>query len=399
MAFVKRRGSSYCVRWKELVASKGRGGDPVRSWKDRSRTFPSKASADAFARDVEIIQARGEKWKDQSEAVVATLGDLHSAYAEAPRNDRTRRWRRAMIGSFVSWAGAERPVSDLSASLLAKFAATLPDVGRAASTRYRKVLGVEGMWAWGYSASQRETFAGIPEPVRICGTDTKARVQPPPPVVRVAVPTLADVDLMIGRLRAGWRHGDAHRRVALLTRYTGLRISQAVGLNWTDIRLDHPGGPYIVLRSNTRGAKKGRARVVPLHPALAAEIRTWGGSTGHVFAATNERWTRGESSREAMRTAWIASGVDPAKWDVPTDDEEGERGHGTPTHAVRAAVFTELLRNGCTIDVAEYLIGHATSATRAAYVPESTPEASPLWARLVEAVGRMPAHAPRHGQA
>ncbi len=103
------------------------------------------------------------------------------------------------------------------------------------------------------------------------------------------------MDQTIACLRSGWKHGEAHRRVALLVRYTGLRISQAVGLLWRDIRLGYPAGDHIAIRAQARGAKKGRTRVVPLHPALAAEMRTWGSDRdGRLFEGTNERWIRAE---------------------------------------------------------------------------------------------------------
>jgi integrase len=420
MANVQRRGDGYWVRWKELHVIKNPDGTKKRVWKERSRTFPSREAAEQHARDVETLAAKGERWADERETATATIGAVADAYCDAAQNDRTRKWRKSMIKpvngvkiadvvrddegnlvraaeyspGFVAFMGRDRPVVDLSIRLLEQWAATLPSSGREASTKHRRVLAVEDMWAWAYEPRNRERFPGVPEPMRLTGTDVNAPVQPAEPVIRTAAPTVADVDSMIGALRTGYTHGDAHRKVALLCRYTGIRIAQAVNLDWRDVRLEHPAGPHVILRSGRRGAKKGRTRVVPLHPALAEEMGGWGKREGRVFPSTNERWTRGEATREAMRTAWSAAGVAREKWDRPDvgEGEEGERGHGSPTHAIRAGVFTALLREGVSMDVASYLIGHATTATQAAYVPEAAPETSPLWPRLVAAAKLIPDH-------
>lgn len=395
MATVERRGDGHWVRWKEPVVTVSADGTTTKRWKDRSRTFQSREAAELFKAEREVAAKRGERFVDAREAPTVTLKTLLDWYANAPANERTRRWRKAMIGSFTKWAGEERPAADLSARLLESYASSLPSVGRAASTRHRKVLAVEAMWDAAYDPRVRDRFPGVPEPVRVTAAtiaDVNAPVHAPPPVVRTAVPDMKDVDAMRKALRSGWRHGEDHGRVALICRYTGLRISHAVNLNWRDIHLDdRAAGPYIVLRTGARGMKKGRARVVPLHPALVDAMAGWGAQEGRVFASTNERWTRGEATREAFRAAWERSGVDRAKWDKP-DDEDGERGHGSPTHAIRAALFTTLLREGVTIDLASYLIGHATSATKAAYVPEASPAASPWWEALREASRRIPDH-------
>jgi integrase len=203
---------------------------------------------------------------------------------------------------------------------------------------------------------------------------------------------MADVDRMRAEIGDGWKHGDSSARAALVCRYCGLRIAQVVNLRWRDVRLDGgAAGPYIVIHAHTRGAKKGRTRVLPLHPALAAEMAGWGVREGRVFPSTNNYWITGEAAREAMTTAWESSGVDRAVWDIP-DDEEGKRSHGSPTHGIRAAVFTTLLREGTAYDVACYAVGQATTATRAAYVPENAPEASPWWVPLVAAVAKIPDH-------
>lgn len=403
------------VQFKVKETVQGADGVAITKWRGKRRAFDTFEEAERFKRDAKTTAARGEVWTDKRNDAVATLGTIVDAYAAAPTNERTKAWRKAVLGgkkkngerganTFAAFAGADLPVSGLTVKLLKDYAASLPSEGREASTKHRKVAAVEAMWTWAYDPRNRATYPGVPEPVRVTAdgvNDVNAPVQPPMAVVRIAVPEVHDVDAMIGRINNdGWEHGGSHRRVALLCRYVGLRIAQAVNLNWRDVRLDSPAGPYLVIRAGGRGAKKGSARVVPLHPALAAEMATWGVREGSVFPATNERWIRGESTREAFRVAWERAslpaddggvGMDRAKWDG-TGADDGERGHASPTHAIRAAVLTAMLRGGVSLDVANYAIGHASGATKGAYVPEASPEASPWWPMLVKAVATIPDH-------
>jgi hypothetical protein len=79
------------------------------------------------------------------------------------------------------------------------------------------------------------------------------------------------------------------------------------------------------------------------------------------------------------------------RWDLPGDGE-GERAKGSPTHTFRRAVRTELLRADVQEAVVLYLIGQAQGITAAAYVPETSPEESPFWPRIVDAVTEIPSH-------
>lgn len=71
-------------------------------------------------------------------------------------------------------------------------------------------------------------------------------------------------------------------------------------------------------------------------------------------------------------------------------DVDHRRGKGSPTHAIRRCIRTELIRAGVEEAIVLYLIGQSQGITAAAYVPESSPEQSPYWPRLLEAVARIP---------
>lgn len=249
-------------------------------WRGKRKTFDSRDDAENFRAEVRLAASRGERWEDKRTVAVVTLGDLADRYRDAASEapESTQRFRKSMMNSWTSWVERGTPASHLSLSLLERYARSLPSEGRAAGTRHRKILEVERMWRW--ARKRPDLFPGVPEPMGITGDDAES-VKAPPPVVRLAAPTWDDVDSMIICIRGGWRYTDRHRKVALLLRYTGMRISQAIGLRWTDLRLDH-ATPYVVVRAGRRGAKSGKGRVIPLHPALIHELRTWNPSDGLV---------------------------------------------------------------------------------------------------------------------
>ncbi len=395
MATYTKRGDKYLVRWKELFVTVRPDGSEIREWKDRGRTVPTERNAKQLVAEVEGLQSMGRRWR---ETAAATLGALCDAFTATAVNPSTRKTRGSYLRSFTAWAGRDRPVSALSASLLDAYAASLPSEGRAAATRHRKVLEVEAAWRWG--RGRPDLFPGVPEPVKVTSKQSGGgSVQPTAPVVRLAAPTIEDVDTMRAALRPGYRYRELTGRIALLLRYTGLRVSQAVGLRWSDVRLEGTGGagPYMIVRAGARGAKASKGRAIPLHPGLAAALAEWGpGDGGLVFDPGPDAgpfWTDGEAVRDALTTAWEASGVDRSKWSVSEAEREaGDRAHGSPTHAIRAAVKVHLLRAGVSDTLADYFVGHSRGATSGAYVPELHPETSPYWRALRLAVATIPDH-------
>lgn len=401
MALIRRRGDGWYVQWKELVVLQDADGATRREWKTRARTVPTHEAAKTLAREIETAHALGRAWKDTREEAKATLRSVVLAYMRAAVDAgapiATQRFRSSMLGSFLDFirardeedAGVDTPVTELTLALLERYARWLPGEGRQAQTRYRKVMEVERMWAWGYDRPER--FPGMPVPRRYTGGSSDSdKLSAPPPVVAVAAPTWADVDAMMAQLTLEW-----HRRIALVMRFTGLRASQACGLEWRDFDLDRK---VLFVRARVRGAKRSRARVLPLHPELVADMAGWGAREGLLFPRRyKDQQTgqprsgpyRGDALVEPFRRAWTLAKVPKDRWDVP-DDEEGERSKGSPTHAIRRCIRTQLIRAGVEEAIVLYLVGQTQGITAAAYVPETSPEQSPYWPRLVEAVGLIP---------
>lgn len=396
MASYRKRGNSYVVMWREpepLVTEKGTS----TRWRQVCRSVPDEATAKRLVVDVEQAAALGQRWVDARFTAVATLRAAVLAYIKAAVDAgaplATQRFRSSMLGTFLGYLNAREendrgvriPVTDLSLTLLERYAASLPAEGRAAVTRHRKVLEVERMWAWAFERPDR--FPGVPQPRRYTGGGADAdRLRPPPPVVASAAPTWAEVDAMIGKLEIEW-----HCRVALVMRYTGLRASQACGLRWEDIDVERR---VLQIRAWIPGAKRSRPRVVPIAKPLVEEMETWGQRVGLVFRrryrGQQEKGAyRGDALTTPFRRAWTHAEVPPDRWD---GSGTGDRGRASPTHAIRRCVRTELLRAGVEEALVLYLVGQSQGITAAAYVPEGSPEQSPYWPRLVDAVSRIPDH-------
>ena len=238
MASISKRGDGWQVRWRELKVTVDEKGETSREWIWRKRQCPTHDAAKKLSLEVETAHSLGDSWKDKREQPKAGLRMLALAYVRAAVDAgtpvATQRFRSAMIGGFLDFLnareeddpGADTPVTELSLSLLERFANSLPNVGRQAQTRYRKVMEVEKLWAWAFARPER--FPGVPFPRRYTGGSSDAdKLSAPPPVVAVAAPTWAELDRMISHLGEEW-----HRRAAILMRFTGLRTSQTCGLDW-----------------------------------------------------------------------------------------------------------------------------------------------------------------------
>ena len=172
-----------------------------------------------------------------------------------------------------------------------------------------------------------------------------------------------------------------------MLRFTGLRVSQVLQLQWSDVDLARG---VLRVRAGAVGAKKGAGRALPMHASLVQELAGWGIREGLILPRPDGHPWRGDAPVEPFRRAWLRSGVDVAKWGVGESDEPGARAKTRVTHAVRAAVLTGLLGAGVPLDRANYLIGHARGATTDAYVAQGRPESSALWPLLVRDIASLP---------
>jgi len=386
MAFIKRRGDRYIVRWTEYRNIAKEDGTTQRRRITRGETVADEKTAGKLKRQVEEALALTGTWQAAAHAPTVTIKTIGLGYVRAAVDAGaplgTQRFRSSMVNAFFKFVGENEPATSLSLSLLDAYAASLPAEGRKATTRHRKLLEVELLWAWAFD--RPELFPGVPRPRKLTGKGAD-RISAPNPVVALAAPTWASLDAMIAQLDSRtW-----YWRLALILRYTGLRVSQACTLRWNDVHLDRG---YTVVRAGQVGAKKGRTRALPLHEALVAEMAGWGPRVGFVLARPNGRPRRGDDALVAFRRAWTQAKVNSQEWNGTENStgEAGDRAHGRPTHAFHAGFINEMRVLRVPEHIALYLTGHSQGHTLAAYIPEGNPESSGYWSQLVEAIGKIP---------
>jgi site-specific recombinase XerD len=142
------------------------------------------------------------------------------------------------------------------------------------------------------------------------------------------------------RQHPGKRERD--RLLLSLFAYAGLRRSELLGLDWEDVDFEHR-----LIR--VRRAKGGRARVVPLHPALLPllldylEVRG-SAAQGPLFVGVQGRRLSATILTQTFLRYVRAAGV-------------SERKRVTP-HTLRHVFASELLRAGANLRQIQELLGH-----------------------------------------
>jgi integrase len=223
MASIERRNGKWRVRWR----------DP--DGRARSRQCPTKRAALELKAEVEGKVAVGHRWEPRDAREEADLRLLLKDYAEecarVLRPNTAIRYARA-LDLFLRYLeqqhgkGAPLPPSLLTRRLLADWHTAFKHNGlhgrdRKDATRRKLVEVAQLAWAWLYDND--ESGAAIPPPRKI-----RMVREPASPTV---APTWAEMDACIGTLD-GWQHD-----LAILLRFTGLRVQQAMSLTWDDLDL------------------------------------------------------------------------------------------------------------------------------------------------------------------
>ncbi|MCZ6606043.1 MAG: tyrosine recombinase XerC [Alphaproteobacteria bacterium] len=147
----------------------------------------------------------------------------------------------------------------------------------------------------------------------------------------------------------------ARRDVALLTLLygCGLRISEAVGLNWADQPQSVGGDP--VLRIVGKGDKE---RIVPVLPVVAGAIEAYRAACPHVCAPDEPLFVGVRGKRLQPRAAQKLMASLRARLDLPDT--------ATP-HALRHSFATHILSGGGDLRSIQELLGHASLSTTQRY--------------------------------
>lgn len=377
MAQVRKRarkggGSSYLLRWDCPVEERR-----------RSLTLRDAATAYAWKEQIEAATARGERWQPPRPGGAAPLREVTRAYLVdrvtrgtlAPTTARTRASHLDLLHRGLESLNSRRTwrVVHLSRGVLDDLWQWLRSPASAVRVRRRSdrsamnVIGVLlDVWRWAWE--RRDELGDVP-PV----PSWSVRVPPP---ARSRAATWEQVDALIEALGGGGRRVVAKRgavsRLVLLLRYTGLRVNEARQARAAWLR-GEPGERWLDLPD---AASKGGygGRLVPVHPALEAELQAWGtlDGSGPLVPELDQV----ADPRKMVRAAWLRS-------DVPA-----EVYHRRPFHVLRKTLRTHLVLEGQHPDVIDALLGHSGEGTGARVYTDRL--------RLLPALRRAVCTVPRH---
>lgn len=147
--------------------------------------------------------------------------------------------------------------------------------------------------------------------------------------------------------------------IALLLLDTGLRLGEALSLEWPQVKLEPaPGARFGYVTVLSGKAKSKRSRNVPLSPRVVAMLRTHGPATSHVFQRANgSLWPATHLGQQHSRMR--------AALGLPAD---------FVLHSLRHTFGTRLGESGADAFTLMRLMGHSTVTVSQRYVHPS-PEA------------------------
>jgi len=147
---------------------------------------------------------------------------------------------------------------------------------------------------------------------------------------------------------------NAQAEVLMLTQWrAGLRISEALGLEVGDLDFSDDGDNATL---RVRRGKGNKPRFVPLHPELAAALRTY-------LRMGNIRRGKVFSTTRSTAWRWIQSSLEKVKElnQVPQDKEAG-------THVLRHSAARHWLSCGVPINAVSLWLGHRHLETTLIYL-------------------------------
>lgn len=203
------------------------------------------------------------------------------------------------------------------------------------------------------------------------------------PARRAAVLDLEQLDHLLHYVAAHSRQPLRDYACFLLSFKAGLRAQEIAGLDWEDVY-----DPYLeiadAIEVPTDIAKNGKARRVPLHPALKATLQALRQQQGPE---------RTHPSDPIIRSAEpVHDGITPPARVSPDALQRymsriaTQSGlHGVTSHSGRRTFITKAIRSapfvGASLFDVQRIVGHADAETTAAYV-----ESSAAWDALVRRV-------------
>lgn len=362
MASIHKRGAHWRVLWRDPDGNQ------------RSRSCPDAATAKDLLRDVERALALGKRWEPSGLRAPPEVRMIAAKYLEessrlhAPKT--TLRYGQ-ILEEWCCWLGREHHIdrqgratpSTFTRGMLAAYHAhLLAGTGRhghprSQSTARKHIKDVRLFWDWAWDNDEGTAWEGQVPPPR-----TLRLPAAPAPTAKLA-PTWAQMDACIAA-------ADGHlRQLAILLRFTGLRVGQVMRLRWDDLDLDQRilhVRPELGKSAHERGG-----RLIPVSGHLVAELSQWDRVEEWLVPTSRVEGERERDPRRRdMARAWARAGVPRTACTQPH-------------HAFRHGFVSELKRAKADNEAVEHLVGHRIPGVRAIY---TDPRALPL----VEAVALIP---------
>jgi integrase/recombinase XerD len=182
-----------------------------------------------------------------------------------------------------------------------------------------------------------------------------------PPQTLPLVLAREQVAVLLGAVRA-----PRYRTALAFIYHTGLRVGEAVRVEWRDLQDTHTDHP----RLHVRCGKGGKDRYVPLAPAMVAKLRDWWQTHRHpqfLFpgptAGWRERAQRADAAQRAARHLSVSA--------VQNTFRLARAATGLPAaatvHTLRHCYATHLLEEGVSLRLISQYLGHATLETTVIY--------------------------------
>lgn len=331
MASITKRRDGYRVRWRE---PDGRTG---------SRQCPDLVTAKNVKIEVERALAAGRRWEPRGvrevPSVEVVLTEFLKDYARKNEVSSAVLMGRT-FDVFLRWLDRHRRrgepvrVDVLSKTLLADFydALAAPNQHGRKRSKYtlkRMVQRIQAAWAW--AANEDEYMEFVPRPRTLpMGVD---------PGKLTVAPTWEEMDRCIAAATG------PTKQLAIVLRFTGLRVQQAMRLRWGDVDLKHH--LLMVRRDLGKTLQEKKGRVIPLSGHLIKELETWEHRDGWLVPSNRTGKDARLARQRSMRRAWKRANVRPEVWT------------GESHHSFRNGFVSGLKRLKADDEAVEYLVGHS----------------------------------------
>ncbi len=346
---------------------KAPNGKPRVRWRDpdgtqRKRVCPDKKTATRLKADVGQCEALGVRWEEPDARRLPDIEDVVVAYIKDKRRtlgkatlERYARSLELFLRFVVATYGARERirVSILTKNLLREFFDWLgrPETGlhgqqRSQDTQRKIVELVQLMWAW--AANEDEFTEVVPLPKKLTMKRSPGR--------ETQAPTWEQMDAAIAAA-PGW-----YRHLLIVMRFTGLRVSQVMRLERSDLDLERC---TLRIRGELgKSRQEQRGRTIPVSKHLVEIVQGWNLTGTRLIVPASERSSdMSRQARERMtRSIWRRASVPELVWNEQ------------PNHAFRKGFISSLKRSGADDEAVEYLVGHSLGL-RGVY---TSPDALPL---------------------